>query len=225
MCPEHDVLLAGFPCQPFSIAGVSKKNALKMPHGFACEAQGTLFFRLAQIIRDHRPAAFMLENVKNLVGHDRGQTFRVIRQILEEELGYQIDWKVIDGQSWVPQHRERIFIVGFRDPTAFSFDDIAIPDRKSGPRLSSILHPEDGAEEPEKHYTVGNIGRVLGQVYPVGEALGVPPELRRQAQGGGQRVRVRSGGAGGRVPDPLGPVLQGRLRDPRPAGGGTPPRG
>ncbi|ETX12013.1 DNA-cytosine methyltransferase [Roseivivax halodurans JCM 10272] len=158
--PEHDVLLAGFPCQPFSIAGVSKKNALNRPHGFACEAQGTLFFRLAQIIRDHRPAAFMLENVKNLVGHDRGQTFRVIRQVLEEELGYQIDWRVIDGKSWVPQHRERIFIVGFRDPSAFTFDNIEIPDRQSGPRMSSVLHTEDAAEAPEKHYTVGNIGRV-----------------------------------------------------------------
>ena len=81
--PHHDVLLAGFPCQPFSIAGVSKKNALNVPHGFACEAQGTLFFNLAELIEHHRPKAFLLENVKNLANHDRGRTFRTIRSILK----------------------------------------------------------------------------------------------------------------------------------------------
>jgi len=158
--PAHDLLLAGFPCQPFSIAGVSKKNALKHPHGFACEAQGTLFFRLAEIIRHHRPRAFLLENVKNLASHDRGNTFRVIRQVLEDELGYQIDWRVIDAKSWVPQHRERIFIAGFRDPCDFSFDSMQVPDTKHGPKLCSILHPEGGQEAPEPPYTVGNIARV-----------------------------------------------------------------
>lgn len=158
--PEHDVLLAGFPCQPFSIAGVSKKNALKRPHGFACDAQGTLFFRLAEIIRDHRPAAFLLENVKNLVNHDRGRTFQVIRHVLTEELGYHIDWRVIDAKPWVPQHRERIFIVGFRDPTEFSFDNFDLPDPLSGPRLHTVLHPEDGTEAPEPPYTGANIASV-----------------------------------------------------------------
>ena len=84
--PSHDLLLAGFPCQPFSIAGVSKKNALNRPHGFACEAQGTLFFDVARIIRHHRPKVFLLENVKNLVNHDRGRTFRVIHDVLTKEL-------------------------------------------------------------------------------------------------------------------------------------------
>lgn len=158
--PAHDVLLAGFPCQPFSIAGVSKKNALNRPHGFACDAQGTLFFRLAEIIRHHRPKAFLLENVKNLVSHDKGNTFRVIKKVLSEELGYHIDWRVIDAKSWVPQHRERIFIVGFRDPTGFSFEDMDIPDPRTGPKLASILHPEDGDEAPEPPYTEGNIGSV-----------------------------------------------------------------
>jgi DNA (cytosine-5)-methyltransferase 1 len=151
--PEHDLLLAGFPCQPFSIAGVSKKNALNRPHGFRCEAQGTLFFHVASVIDHHRPTAFLLENVKNLVSHDRGRTFKVIYRTLTEELGYQVHWKVIDARSWVPQHRERIFIVGFREPNSFTFDDLAIPDPFAGPRLGAILHPENGREEVEAPYT------------------------------------------------------------------------
>lgn len=158
--PEHDLLLAGFPCQPFSIAGVSKKNALGREHGFRCEAQGTLFFNVAEIIEHRRPRAFLLENVKNLMSHDRGRTFKVIHRTLTEELGYHVHWKVIDARSWVPQHRERIFIVGFRDDNEFSFADLEIPEPMNGPRLGSILHPEDGSEAPEKHYTVGNIGAV-----------------------------------------------------------------
>lgn len=113
--PDHDVLVGGFPCQPFSLAGVSKKNALGRTHGFACDAQGTLFFRVAEILKEKRPAAFMLENVKNLVSHNKGHTFRVIQHVLEKELGYHISWKVIDGKRWTPQHRERIYIVGFRE--------------------------------------------------------------------------------------------------------------
>jgi DNA (cytosine-5)-methyltransferase 1 len=143
--PSHDVLLAGFPCQPFSIAGVSKKNALNRPHGFACEAQGTLFHEVARIIRRHQPQAFVLENVKNLVNHDRGRTFRVIHDILTQELGYRTHWKVIDARSWVPQHRERIFIVGFREQNAFTFDDMEIPDPMAGPKLKTILHKKSPA--------------------------------------------------------------------------------
>jgi DNA (cytosine-5)-methyltransferase 1 len=158
--PAHDVLLAGFPCQPFSIAGVSKKNALNRPHGFACETQGTLFFDVVRIIQHHRPAAFLLENVRNLVSHDRGRTFAVIRDVLERELGYHIDFRVIDARCWVPQHRERIFIVGFRDPTEFSFEALKLPAQNQRPTLGSILHPEDGSETPDQRYTVGNIARV-----------------------------------------------------------------
>ncbi|MEX2495552.1 MAG: DNA (cytosine-5-)-methyltransferase [Woeseia sp.] len=158
--PEHDLLLAGFPCQPFSIAGVSKKNALRRPHGFRCDAQGTLFFDVARIIEAHRPRSFLLENVKNLVNHDRGRTFEVIRQTLTKELGYQIGCKVVDARSWVPQHRERIFIVGFRDSNRFTFDDFHTPDPLSGPRLGTILHPEDGTEPPEKPFTYGDKARV-----------------------------------------------------------------
>lgn len=109
---KFDVLCAGFPCQPFSIAGVSKKRSLGRETGFKDKTQGTLFFDVADIINRHRPKAFFLENVKNLVSHDKGNTFRVIRETLEE-LDYSIYYRVMDGQAWVPQHRERIMIVGF----------------------------------------------------------------------------------------------------------------
>jgi len=110
--PDHDILLGGFPCQPFSIAGVSKKNSLGRKHGFLDETQGTLFFDVARIIQKKRPKAFMLENVKNLMSHDKGRTFKVIRKTLEE-LDYSLHYQVIDGKHFVPQHRERIIIVGF----------------------------------------------------------------------------------------------------------------
>ncbi|MFZ5478012.1 MAG: DNA (cytosine-5-)-methyltransferase [Myxococcota bacterium] len=156
--PEHDVLLAGFPCQPFSIAGVSKKNALGRPHGFACEAQGTLFFEVAQILARHRPAAFLLENVKNLKSHDRGRTFSVILDVLREQLGYEVHVRVLDARWFVPQHRERVFLVGFRRPTAFRFDEVALPAK--GPVLADILHPEDGSEPAEAPFTEGPDGAV-----------------------------------------------------------------
>jgi DNA (cytosine-5)-methyltransferase 1 len=110
--PDHDILVAGFPCQPFSIAGVSKKNSLGRPTGFADKTQGTLFFDVCRILKAKRPKAFMLENVKNLKNHDHGRTFRVIMESLEE-LDYQVFYAVLDGQNFVPQHRERILIVGF----------------------------------------------------------------------------------------------------------------
>ena len=131
--PDHDVLLAGFPCQPFSIAGVSKKNALNAPHGFACEAQGTLFFNLATLIAAHRPRAFLLENVKNLVNHDRGRTFKTILSVLEGELEYHVSWRVIDAKTWLPQHRERIFIVGTRDRKDFNLGCLEMPELKVKP--------------------------------------------------------------------------------------------
>lgn len=158
--PAHDVLLAGFPCQPFSIAGVSKKNALGRKHGFLDETQGTLFFDVARIIAHHRPAAFVLENVKNLASHDKGKTLTVIKKVLEEELGYHVQYRIIDAQSFVPQHRERIFMVGFRDEVGFDISKLNIPDPAEGPSLESILHPEDGTEEIEEPFIEGNIGRV-----------------------------------------------------------------
>lgn len=145
--PDHDVLLAGFPCQPFSIAGVSKKNSLGVPHGFACKTQGTLFFDVARIIQTKRPKAFLLENVKNLMSHDKGHTFTVIRETLEKELGYRIFYRVIDGKHFVPQHRERILIVGFDGETDFSWDHIPLPPLDAlSPKMRSVLHRENGSE-------------------------------------------------------------------------------
>lgn len=158
--PAFDVLVAGFPCQPFSIAGVSKKNSLGRAHGFLDETQGTLFFDVARIIKYHQPAAFLLENVKNLISHDKGNTFKVIKKVLEEELGYKITYRVVDAKGYVPQHRERIFIVGFRENTEFDLKKIAFADPLSGPVLQKILHKEDGTEEIEEPFTCGNIGRV-----------------------------------------------------------------
>ncbi len=146
LIPEHDILLAGFPCQPFSIAGVSKKNALGRPHGFLCDTQGTLFFDTAQIIAHHRPAAFVLENVKNLESHDKGRTFATIMNVLRNELGYHVQTRVISSEHWVPQRRERIFIVGFREPTEFNLKTLKLPD--GGPKLGSILQPH-GEVDPK----------------------------------------------------------------------------
>ncbi|UDQ78556.1 DNA cytosine methyltransferase [Erwinia rhapontici] len=140
--PDHDVLLAGFPCQPFSLAGVSKKNALGRKHGFEDEAQGTLFFDVARIITAKKPAIFVLENVKNLKSHDKGNTFRIIMSTLDE-LGYDVadaavtgspDPKIIDGKHFLPQHRERIVLVGFRR-------DLALP-AFSLSALSALYPPQ-----------------------------------------------------------------------------------
>ncbi len=144
--PEHDVLLAGFPCQPFSIAGVSKKNALGRPHGFLCDTQGTLFFDTARIIAHHRPAAFLLENVKNLERHDKGQTFATVMNVLRNELGYHVQSRVITSAPWVPQKRERIFIVGFREPTSFDLSALVLPRAEDGPKLGSILERHENVD-------------------------------------------------------------------------------
>lgn len=160
--PDHDVLLAGFPCQPFSIAGVSKKNSLGREHGFLDETQGTLFFDVARILKAKRPAAFLLENVKNLTSHDKGRTFQVILKTLTEELGYKVWHRVIDAQHFVPQHRERIVIVGFRDDVPFSWDDLKLP-AKGSIRLKSVLHSEDGSQKAEADYTLGPAAIVNGK--------------------------------------------------------------
>jgi len=154
--PDHDVLLAGFPCQPFSLAGVSKKKSMGRKHGFEDETQGTLFFDVARIIDEKRPAAFLLENVKNLISHDKGNTLRVIKERLQK-LGYHVEYALISSASWVPQKRERLFIVGFRDTDQFSFDQVLVPD--ANPTLSSILHQAN--EEPELAYTENTRGKTV----------------------------------------------------------------
>lgn len=188
--PDHDVLLAGFPCQPFSLAGVSKKNALGRAHGFECKTQGTLFFDVARILEVKKPAAFVLENVKNLKSHDKGKTFQVIAETLDE-LGYWVadiddmtsrDPKIIDGQHFIPQHRERIVLVGFRKDLnvheGFTLKDISrqFPDQRISfgdlldkevddkyiltPRLWEYLY-----EYAKKHQAKGN-GFGFGLVDP-----------------------------------------------------------
>ena len=140
--PNHDILIAGFPCQPFSIAGVSKKNSLGRATGFLDKTQGTLFFDVVRIINEKRPRAFLLENVKNLKSHDKGRTWKVIMETLDE-LDYAVSTQVLDGQDYVPQHRERVFIVGFDkrrfgDDVNFSFD-LNKPEIK--PVFKNILEP------------------------------------------------------------------------------------
>jgi len=144
--PDHDILLAGFPCQPFSIAGVSKKNALGRAHGFLDETQGTLFFDVARIIQDKRPKVFMLENVKNLASHDRGNTFKIIFNTLKE-LKYSVHYKILDAKHFVPQHRERIIIVGFDDRSfhgkeKFEFPTLPRPSQKIQNILETKVNPK-----------------------------------------------------------------------------------
>lgn len=139
---EFDILCAGFPCQPFSIAGVSKKKSLGRETGFQDKTQGTLFFDVADIICRHRPKAFYLENVKNLTSHDKGNTFEVIRETLEE-LDYSIHYQVMDGQTYVPQHRERIMIVGFDRKRYHGEEQFVFPEQHEATRcVKEILDPD-----------------------------------------------------------------------------------
>ena len=141
--PERfDVLCAGFPCQPFSIAGVSKKKSLGRETGFKDKTQGTLFFDVADIISRHRPKAFFLENVKNLMSHDKGNTFKVIKGTLEE-LRYSLHCLVMDGQGYVPQHRERIMIVGFDRDVFHGEEQFVFPEQKQKTKsIKDILDPD-----------------------------------------------------------------------------------
>lgn len=159
--PDHDILAAGFPCQPFSIAGVSKKQSLGKAHGFKDVTQGTLFFHLASIIEIKRPPVILLENVKNLRSHDKGKTWEVIRTTLED-LGYTIHAEVIDAAGWVPQHRERVFIVGFdkrvfgEEGPPFSFP---APPKGPAPRFRDILDDDT----PDKYILTDHLWNYLQQ--------------------------------------------------------------
>ena len=153
--PDHDLLLAGFPCQPFSLAGVSKKASLGREHGFKDLTQGTLFYTLADIIQQKRPKAFLLENVKNLKSHDHGNTYKLIMGTLVTDLGYKVSDKVIDARYFLPQHRERCFIVGFDRSLGKDWDyhiDGFRVDKyasKTRPPLGSILHSADDEVKPD----------------------------------------------------------------------------
>ena len=147
--PNHDVLAGGFPCQPFSLAGVSKKNSMGLKHGFDDLKQGNLFLQICKIVKIHQPKVVFLENVKNLVSHDGGLTWVTIQQKLND-LGYEIHWKIIDAKFWVPQHRERIYIVAFRrksftkkEMASFSFPKL----NRKGPVLREVLD-----QSPSKKY-------------------------------------------------------------------------
>ena len=144
--PSYDILVAGFPCQPFSISGVSKKNAIGTPHAFADRTQGTLFFELARLIEEIRPSAFLLENVKNLLNHDKGRTIQVIYETLRDDLGYHVYPPFLfDAQVVVPQHRERVFMVGFREPREFRKPELPT----LSPKLIDILE-----DNPSEKYTL-----------------------------------------------------------------------
>ena len=158
--PNHQILVGGFPCQPFSLAGVSKKNSLGKAHGFSCPIQGNLFFDVARIIEHKRPQLVILENVKNLLSHDNGRTFQIIRQTLEDDLGYSLSYKVFDAQNLVPQHRERVIMVAKKNGKPFDFDSIQI--RNTNTTLSKILHPQDGSER-SSIYIEGELGKVLSK--------------------------------------------------------------
>lgn len=167
--PDHDILVAGFPCQPFSIAGVSKKNSLGRSHGFLDQTQGTLFFDVARILKAKRPKVFLLENVKNLRSHDKGKTFEIICNTLDS-LGYKIYTKIIDGKHYVPQHRERIFIVGmdkciFGNEDLFKFPELPEPsfaikdilEKKVDPKYTLSDHLWNYLQKyAEKHKAQGN---------------------------------------------------------------------
>ena len=154
LIPRHDVLCGGFPCQPFSIAGVSKKNSLGRKHGFKDQEQGNLFFEIMKIVNSHKPKVVFLENVKNLTGHDKGRTWRVIQESLDRA-GYEIKYSIIDASSWVPQRRNRVFIVAFSrkyfDKESIKQFEFPQP-AKCGPKLKSILH----RKLPDKKYMLSN---------------------------------------------------------------------
>ena len=156
--PDHDVLVAGFPCQPFSIAGVSKKNSMGRATGFEDKTQGTLFFDVCRIIKEKRPKAFMLENVKNLKSHDKGNTWKVIEESLRE-LDYEVFHGIFDGQDFVPQHRERILIVGF-DKKRYG-DNIDFQFDYSKPEYKQCLNDILEKEYPEKYILTPRLWQYL----------------------------------------------------------------
>jgi DNA (cytosine-5)-methyltransferase 1 len=216
--PDHDVLAAGFPCQPFSIAGVSKRQSLGMAHGFECETQGNLFFHLATIVEAKRPAVLFLENVKNLKSHDKGRTWRVIQDRLRE-LNYWIFDKVIDAAAWVPQHRERVYIVCFDKqvfPRCPPFEFPQLPERDR-PRLMEILEP---APDPKytltehlwnylQRYAEGHRARGNGFGFGLVDPMGISRTLSARYYKDGAEILIPQ--ENGKPPRRLTPLECGRL--------------
>ena len=148
LIPDHDILTAGFPCQPFSRAGVSARKSLGIKHGFDCEIQGTLFFDIIRIAKVKKPTVLLLENVKNLKTHDQGRTFEAIKHTITDELGYSFSSEVIDASSLVPQRRLRCFMVCYRNPK----QEFSFPEIKGQPLpLKSILE-----KDPPEKYTISD---------------------------------------------------------------------
>jgi len=177
--PSHDVLLAGFPCQPFSLAGMASRRLHGKASGFYCPKQGSLFFEIVRILGFHRPRVFLLENVKNLVSHDQGRTWQIILQTLSGNLGYHVQTRVLNARFWVPQNRARVFIVGFREETGFDFGALTLPDLSYTPVLKDILHPQDGMEEAEPPYTQGK-DAVVSEHYTLTDALWLSFQKHRE---------------------------------------------
>ncbi len=214
---KFDVLCAGFPCQPFSIAGVSKKKSLGRETGFKDKTQGTLFFDVADIISRHRPKAFYLENVKNLTSHDRGNTFRVIKETLEE-LDYSLHYQVMDGQAYVPQHRERIMIVGFDRKRFHGKEQFSFPEQKQSDKaIKDILDPQIDPKYTlsdhlwgylqayaEKHKAKGN-----GFGYGLVDLNGISRTLSARYYKDGSEILIPQ--SGGRNPRKLSPRECARL--------------
>ena len=200
--PAHDVLLAGFPCQPFSQAGLPARNRYGKASGFACQEQGSLFFEIARILAFHRPKVFLLENVKHLTRHDDGRTWGTILQTLCGDLGYAVQSRILNARFWLPQNRERVFIVGFREETGFDFSAMTLPDCSQTSLLRDILHPEDAAEKAEAPYTQGEKA-LVSERYTLTDALW------RSFQHHKQRHREKGNGFGFRLcsPDSIAPTL------------------
>jgi DNA (cytosine-5)-methyltransferase 1 len=193
--PPHDVLLAGFPCQPFSQAGLPSRKRLGKQSGFACASQGSLFFHIAHLLKIHRPRAFLLENVKNLLTHDQGRTWRTILHTLSTELGYLVQSRVLNARFWVPQNRERVFIAGFAQETGFDFGALSLPINSRLPALKDILHPEDGSQEAEPPYTQGS-DAMVSERYTLSDRLWFSLQRhackhREQGHGFGYRLAER----------------------------------
>ena len=216
--PNHDVLAAGFPCQPFSLAGVSKRQSLGMAHGFECETQGNLFFHLAAIIEAKRPAVIFLENVKNLKSHDKGRTWQVIRNTLDD-LDYWIFDKVIDAAAWVPQHRERVYIVGFDKKKFSECPPFGFPraPAQPRPRLIDILDPAPDAKYTlSEHlwnylqrYAEGHRAKGNGFGFGLADLMGISRTLSARYYKDGAEILIPQGP--GKPPRRLTPVECSRL--------------
>jgi len=216
--PDFDILLAGFPCQPFSAAGVTARNALGRAHGLACETHGTMFYEVVRVLAAKRPKAFLLENVRNLATHDGGRTFRTIRETLEVELGYDVRYRIIDASRFVPQRRPRLFMVGTRERTDFSFDDIMVP--SSVPTVGTVFECRDTGRYGLTPTVWGQLQRIRAKHQARGNGFGYsllrpdtpmsPTLIARNQPGNGNEILVDRGE--GQLPRMLSPREVARLQ-------------